>query len=275
MSTIHDRNGSKYALVESNSWSEDFFSTVIQNFAHVIFPFHHCFEFEVDMYYLGDKVRPDLILIEKNYRDWWLVEVELERHSWLSHIQVQIDKILNADITPVHINKLKKHSEKLDLKRLEQMMTNVKHKTLVIVDSEPKGWMEDLQSTEARLMTVQVYRNSTNDHIIRCDTALPQTGSPIISYLIPSREGLLPGWLEIETPHRLSTTEGKAVIACDDQFFECSLREFGGKTYLIPPSRFRFIPLNPSNRLVLLEEDLVSPDHYFRYTMRGKVIENE
>ena len=53
MSTIHDRNGSKYALVESNSWSEDYFSTVIQNFAHVIFPFHHCFEFEVDMSQLG------------------------------------------------------------------------------------------------------------------------------------------------------------------------------------------------------------------------------
>jgi hypothetical protein len=275
MSTIHDRFGSKFASVESNSWSENYFSTVIQNFAEAIFPFHHCFPFEVDMYYLGDKVRPDLILIEKNYRDWWLVEVELERHSWLSHIQAQIDKILNADITETHIKKLDKFSGILDLGRLNKLMSTVNHKTLVIVDSEPKAWMEDLQSTDARLMTVQVYRNATNDHIIRCDTDLPQTGSPIISYLKPSKEGLFPGWLEIESPHRLSSSSGKAVIECENQFFECSFKDFGGKTYLIPPSRFKFVPLNPSNRLVLLEEDLVSPDQYFKYTLRGKVVEYE
>ena len=275
MSTIHDRHGSKFASVESNSWSENYFSTVIQNFAEAIFPFHFCFPFEVDMYYLGDKVRPDLILIEKEYRDWWLVEVELERHSWLAHIQVQIDKILNAEISKNHINKLSMHGDKLDLKRLEKLMTTVRHKTLVIVDSEPKSWMEELQSTEARLMTVQVYRNAQNEHIIRCDTDLPKTGSPIISYLQPSREGLLPGWLEIESAHRLSAPQGKVVIECENMFFECSLREFGGKSYLIPPSKFRFVPLNPSNRLVLLEEDLVSPDQYFKYTLRGKVVENE
>jgi hypothetical protein len=275
MSTIHDRFGSKYAAVETNSWSEKYFSTVVQNFADAIFPFHYCFPFEVDIYFLGQKARPDLILIEKNYRDWWLVEVELERHSWFSHIQIQIDKILNADITERHIKKLDKYSNILDLARLNKLMSTVKHKTLVIVDSEPKTWMDDLQSTEARLMTVQVYRNSTNEHIIRCDTTLPQTGSPIVSYLRPSNEGLFPGWLEIESPHRLNYSTGKVVIECDNQFFECNLKEFGGKSYLIPPSRFRFVPLNPSNRLVLLEEDLVSPDQYFKYTLRGKVIEND
>lgn len=275
MSIIHDRRGSKFALIESNSWSEDYFETVIMNFAEAIFPHHFCFPFKHDLFYLGEKVRPDLILIDKNYRDWWLVEVELEHHSWFAHIQNQINKILNAEITNTHVEKMKKHVKVLDLSRVEVLMKQVKHKTLVIVDSEPKSWMDDLQSTEARLITIQVYRNSMNEHIIRCDTALPITGSPIVSYLSPSRESLVPGWLEIESPHHLSTRDGKVVVCCEDQYFECSLRSFGGSLYLIPPSRFRFTPINPSNRLVLLEETLVSPDQYFRYTLRGKVIENE
>ena len=275
MSTIHDKHGSKYALVESNSWSEDYFERVIQNFAEVIFPFHHCFPFKFDMYYLGNKVRPDLILIEKNFRDWWLVEVELEHHSWLAHIQFQINKILNAEISEVHIEKLKKHERVLEFSKLQYLMRNVKHKTLVIVDSEPKSWMDELQTTEARLMTIQVYRNAQNEHIIRCDTSLPQTGSPIVSYLSPVKESLVPGWLEVESPQHLAQMTGKVVISCEDQHFECSLKTFGESVYLIPPSRFRFEPLNPSNRLVLLEDNLVSPDQYFRYTLRGKVIENE
>lgn len=275
MSTIHDKHGGKYALVESNSWSEDYFERVIKNFAEVIFPFHHCFPFQVDMYYLGDKVRPDLILIEKNYRDWWLVEVELEHHSWLAHIQAQINKILHAEITVNHIEKLRIHEAFLDYSKLQYLMRNVKHKTLVIVDSEPKSWMDELQTTDARLMTIQVYRNSQNDHIIRCDTSLPQTGSPIVSYLSPVKEALVASWLEVESPQRLDSMTGKVVISCQDQYFECSLKSLGESVYLIPPSRFRFVPLNPSNRLVLLEDDLVSPDQYFRYTLRGKVIENE
>jgi hypothetical protein len=274
MSTIHRRNGDKYALVESNSWSERFFSKVIQNFSNAIFPYHHCFVFEVDMYHLGSKVRPDLILIEKDYRDWWLVEVELERHSWFSHIQSQIVKILNAEISDDHFRKLAPYANVIDMARVRKLMKNEPHKTLVIVDSEPKSWMDELQTTEARLMTVQVYRSANYEHIIRCDTSLPKSGSPIITYLRPSQEYLVPGWLEIESPHRLDLSSNTVVISCDSQFFECRVKEFGERIYLIPPSRFKFVPLNPSNRLVLLEEELVSPDRYFKYTLRGKAIEN-
>ncbi len=275
MSLIHDETGSKFALVESNSWSEKFFSTILQKFAPAVFPNHYCFEFETDLYYIGNKVRPDLILIEKDYRDWWLVEVELERHSWRSHIESQIEKILNAEIGITHFLKMEKYSSILDLSRLKSLMLNVSHKTLVVVDSEPKSWMNELQATDARLMTVQVFRNSENKHIIKCDTSLPVNGAPVVTYLSPSRETLVPNWLEIESPHRLHSGEATIVIKCDDRFFDCRLKEFGNKTYLVPPSKIQFLPLNPSNRLVLLSDDFVSPDRYFRYTLRGKVKENE
>jgi hypothetical protein len=282
---IHDSKFEKYALIKSNDWAEQYFSTVVQKFSHVIFPNHYCFKFEVDMFYIGNKVRPDLILIEKQFKDWWLVEVELERHSWLNHIQEQIEKILNAEITDKHQEKIKEklssHLKKLGLNENEDQMARVKslinnerHKTLVIVDSEPKSWMNELQKGDARLMTVQVYRNERNDHMIRCDTSLPSISNQVVTYLNPTNDRFVPNWLEVVSPHRLKSQNGVININCENKIFKCTIRPLGNKTYLIPPSNYSFAPLQLANRLVLLEEDLVAPDDYIRYAMKGKVLYN-
>ena len=283
---IHDSKFEKYALIKSNDWAEQYFSTVVQKFSHVIFPNHYCFKFEVDMFYIGNKVRPDLILIEKQFKDWWLVEVELKRHSWFNHIQEQIEKILNAEITDKHQEKIEEklssHLKKLGLNENEDQMVRMKslinserHKTLVIVDSEPTAWMNELQKGDARLMTVQVYRNERNDHMIRCDTSLPSSSHQVVTYLNSSKDTFIPNWLEVESPHRLKAQNGVININCENKIFKCTIRSIGNKTYLIPPSNYLFVPLQPANRIVLLEEDLVAPDDYIRYAMKGRVLYNE
>lgn len=282
---IHDSRFEKYALIKSNDWAEKYFSTVVQKFSHVIFPNHYCFKFEVDMFFIGNKVRPDLILIEKQFKDWWLVEVELERHSWFSHIQEQIEKILNAEITDKHQEKIKQklsshfeilglNENKNQLDRVDSLIKTERHKTLVIVDSEPKSWMNELQKGDARLMTVQVYRNDRNDHLIRCDTSLPSIDNQVVTYLNPINDKFFHNWLEVVSPHRLGKQSGIININCGGTIFQCSLKSFGDKIYLVPPTNYSFVPLHLANRLVLLEDELVASDNYIRYEIKGKVLKN-
>ena len=276
MSVIYDDSENSFALIESNNWSESYFSTVIQKFANKLFPSYHCFPFEHDLYYIDKKVRPDLILIEKNFKDWWLVEVELERHSWVLHIRDQIEKISGADITLNHVSKLEKYSNVIDLNRLKQLMLNDKHKTLIIVDSPPRNWMDQVQNTDARLMTIQVYRNNLNNkHIVRCDTFLPNTGNEIISYLKPTEDNLFKNYLEISSPHRIDPNLRNIAIRAGDEHYECRILQIGHQTYLVPPSRFQFIPTNPANRLALVQDTFVTHLGYFGYTLKGKVVEIE
>jgi hypothetical protein len=93
--------------------------------------------------------------------------------------------------------------------------------------------------------------------------------------LTPSEDVLFKNYLEISSPHRFDPNLRTIAIRAQDEHFECRIIEIGQKTYLVPPSRFQFIPVNPANRLAIIRDTFVSQIEYFGYSLKGKVIEIE
>ncbi len=60
--------------------------------------FHGYFPIQVEPYFStpGGDVMPDIVLISTDYKRWALVEVELETHSFTSHILPQLSKLIRA-----------------------------------------------------------------------------------------------------------------------------------------------------------------------------------
>src|SRR4051794_22105245 len=81
--------------VPSRSWYERDFESLVVDRAASLFPDWLTVPFRetvIDDSQVGK--RPDLALIDKDYRSWWVVEVELAHHSLNDHVlpQVQVFK---------------------------------------------------------------------------------------------------------------------------------------------------------------------------------------
>src|ERR1051326_3116272 len=80
-----------YEGVSSTAYWEAEFENVLLRRADVLFPEYFMVEFKTEVQGDSDIGKPDFALIEKKYRIWWVVEVELAHHSFAGHVLPQVD----------------------------------------------------------------------------------------------------------------------------------------------------------------------------------------
>jgi hypothetical protein len=68
------------------SMLETDFESIVINQGRLIFPDFFVIPFKATVSSDDDSAKPDLALIERSYREWWVVEVELGNHSFEGHV---------------------------------------------------------------------------------------------------------------------------------------------------------------------------------------------
>lgn len=124
----------------------------------------------------GNRRRPDLALVDRSYKTWAVVEVELEQHSLEHHILPQIHTFATGRYDSSHAAMLHAKDSTLDLRHLRNLTTYVPPLVLVVVNSRSvmdQGWGVLESDYSARLTFLESYRSEDGDVVVLVSGYLP------------------------------------------------------------------------------------------------------
>jgi len=189
------------------SMLETDFESVVINRGNLIFPDFFVVPFKSTVSSDDDSAKADLALVERSYREWWVVEVELGKHSFKGHVLPQVRTLATATYGEDEAKALCTACRELELRHVLDMVKGRQPRVLVVVDAERSEWIQPLKSFDAELLVLQMFRSDRNEHAFRIDGYLPVPPGSMVSEC--SFDKLLPRFLVVHSPALLDVAVGK------------------------------------------------------------------
>ncbi len=111
--------------------------------------------------------KPDLIIFDRQYTNYWIVEVELATHRW-DHVYPQMTKITNADYSGSAFEMLehikREGTNDVDEKKFLELIEMQTPRFLLVINDRPT-WYEEyvISELEFEYIEMKVYRNEDLD----------------------------------------------------------------------------------------------------------------
>lgn len=228
------QDGEWFDAVPLGSTYEAEFESLVQQHAASLFPGFMAARFDpLFRTPLGD-VKPDMVLVDREYRSWYIVEVELSTHSITRHVKPQVEKIQAARPAAEHADWLVDRDDSWDRARLRRLMTDVPHATLLLANGPTPHWDDALGTLPGIIRgVVEVYRSHLNRTILRVNGSQPQTPGDLVSGLTPG-QGYLAGAYKIDLPSSLPTGVQKIDAIMDGDPIQYRVKKIGADRYLFP-----------------------------------------
>ena len=172
--------GRSYEALSSSALYEGQFTRLLIQNAEVLFPGLVAVDFNPIVVYDSVGKRPDLALIEPDYRRWWVGEVELAHHSLEGHIAPQIEVLARATYGHNEAEWLAERYADLDAAALHQMMRGAQPGVLVIVNAPRPDWVPRLRP-DAEVMVVEPFRSDRGGLIFRQNGVELDVGSSVLT----------------------------------------------------------------------------------------------
>jgi hypothetical protein len=205
-------NGEWYEQVAPTALYESEFETIILNQAAVLYPEYVATEFKTLISNgEGDSAKPDFALVDRQYREWWIVEVEMGHHSLDHHVLPQIRTFASGLYSRSEAEYLAARNPALDTKRLFTLMKGSPPRVLVIVNTPKPDWIVALGRYDTLLAVFEIFRSSMNRHVYRVNGQHPASSPDVLSEC--HCDPLLPGFLVVSAPAALGIPpQGSATI---------------------------------------------------------------
>src|SRR5579859_4433110 len=149
-----------YEPVSPGSMYEDNFERMVLSRANLLFPEYHAIPFKCLVASDSETARPDLALVERHYREWWVVEVEMSYHSFVGHVLPQVRTLAKAVYGAQEANSLCTNALTLDRNAVRDMLKGDQPRVLVIVNEPRLDWAQELDRYGARLVALEVFRSN-------------------------------------------------------------------------------------------------------------------
>lgn len=203
-------DGEWYEAVSPSSLYEDDFERVVLSRARLLYPGYHSVLFKKLVQSDMDSARPDMALIDIQYRSWWVVEIEMAYHSLYHHVLPQVETLSSAVYGDDEADYLVSQNNGLDCVSLIDMMKGIQPRVLVVVNCNAPDWIEPLSKFNAILQVVEVFRSDKNRHMVRINGESPSIlKADIVS---PCHlDTIMPRLLLIESPASLGISHGERV----------------------------------------------------------------
>jgi hypothetical protein len=251
MPKVLHKNGKCYEQVAPTSLYESDLELNLLLHAETLYPEHH-----VTTYKLvirtddGYSSIPDLVFIAKDYREWWLVEIEMEDHSLETHVLPQVQVFANGIYSESDVEYLLKKLPFLDVEQLRDLIINSPPRIMVIMNTEPKEvWFNELSRFSASIATFEVFRSDDEDEVFRLN------GEHIAKFVETVTEcfceSIYPNVLRVDAPERLGIkARGIIRIRYEEYITEWQRVDAQSKVWLVPTKR-NPLPMNINNRYEL------------------------
>jgi hypothetical protein len=177
--------------------------------------------------------KPDLALIDRSYRFWWVIEVELIGHALDGHVLPQVQTFVEGRYGVRHASALLRASEELNEERLRAMMMGEQPRVVVISNRHDPQWDRSISNAGASLAVLKVFRSGQNRDIFVVDGNLPDHRGDCLSEIVAIRG--LPSMFRIISPGALpKTADKKFSIKVDGRATTWSLMETAKDWFLSP-----------------------------------------
>jgi len=229
-------------ILHNNEWFEEIssrghyeaeFERVLRQEAPQLFPDYHFVPFKTTVFSEvdADSREADYALIHRNYRSWWVVEVELGHHSFNGHVLPQVRTLTRAYYGLAEVDYLCSKSSVLDRDKVTEMLKGSPPKVLVIVNSIVPGWAEQLRPFEARVVICQIFRSRFNKYVMRINGEYPAENEEVITTC--ECDHLIHRFLKVHAPTQLSLdSDGRVLLYHGGQATEWERIDTAGQVYL-------------------------------------------
>jgi hypothetical protein len=158
-----------------------------------LFPDYYWCDFKAEIRSPDGLVHPDAALIARDYSRWFVVEVELVKHSWEDHILPQLTKLAGGYYNSGHRDRLVAANTWLDADRMDSIDI-YNPEIVLIIDSAPSHIRAWCRANHVICLEASPYLSHTNDLLIAVTgDHLPafrsNVGAPPIAIARRSRHG--------------------------------------------------------------------------------------
>lgn len=174
-----------------------------------LFPEHYVLPFKPIVQSEVSSARPDLALVDREFRSWWVIEVELSHHSLHGHVLPQVSVLASGRYGQSEAHLLRTAIPDLALPTALDLVKGAQPGTLVIVNERRPTWEIELARVGVRLMVVEVFRSDHNSHALMASGFYPRTPADFVSDC--TFDSILPGCLVVDSPVQLGVQQGKTL----------------------------------------------------------------
>ncbi len=240
-----------YEPVSSEGQLESDFEDLVKGRASSLFPDYHAVPFQTPVESEEGRKIPDFALVDRDYRFWWVVEVEMAHHSLYGHVIPQVEVFTRGKYGQEHCDYMVENGDALDYSALSDMIKGAQPRVLVIVNRSVPDWIEPIRRLEGLVAVVEVFRSDRNRHILRINGDYPSRNDA--SLVTCCRlDYAMPRLLHIDSPAGLGTASGdKLSIRLDGGLTSWARLDIQDKVWLIPSERN---PLTTNQEYLILKD---------------------
>jgi len=250
--------GEWFEQIASTAIYESEFESIVTAYGDALYPEYYVVPFKTTVYADDAAAKADLALIEKNYREWWVAEVEMGHHSLESHVLPQVRTLSRAVYGEEEVRRLASKCPALDIARLVDMTKGTQPKVIVIVNTPRPTWGPILKRYDALLAVFEIFRSQKNEFVFRLNGEQPTCAPNLLSGCM--FDPLLPRFLMVNSPAALNVApRAKVSIFHHGQITEWERIDSSDKVWLSPVGPN---PLSPNMRYDILR--LPNGDLIFR-----------
>lgn len=228
--------GEWFDELDPSALAEAEFESILSQQSDLLSPDCWVVPFKKTVYAEGSSGRADLALIHKDYRRWYVVEVELIQHSLNGHVIPQINVFRNANYGPAEAEYIAQKHTEIKVGRLREMMLGEPPRVLVIVNKPDSEWGSALRRYDAKLIVFEIFRSNKNKHIFKVDGELPRLAADALTDC--KVDPVLPRFLKIASPAALDFGTGKIItIVVGEKLTDWERINTADQCYLAPLGR--------------------------------------
>ncbi len=240
-----------YEPISPEGQFETVFEDLVRGKATSLFPDYHVVPFKTPVETEDERKIPDLALVDRNYRFWWVVEVEMAHHSLHGHVLPQVEVFTRGKYGSEHCDYMAENGDSLDYKALSDMIKGAQPRVLVVVNRSVPSWIEPIRRLDGLVAIVEVFRSERNRHILRINGEYPpRSDAREVSYC--RLDNAMPRLLHIDSPAALGIVSGGQLsILFDGGLTSWSRLDTLDQVWLVPLER------NPlcANQEYLIQRD--------------------
>ena len=203
---LHD--GEWYDQISTEALYEEEYERLLHTHSELLFPNYKLVYFKRTVESENGTAKADFALIDRKYRDWWVVEAELRHHPFEGHVRPQVEILSQAVYGEEVARYLVEKDPTLDLGRMFSMVRGQQPRVMVIVNSPAAAWAQELRRYDAIVTVLEVFRSRHNSHLYRLNGEYPLESSTVSSMcrveLARFLRVLSPGILPIRHNERMS-----------------------------------------------------------------------
>ena len=211
--------GRVFELLDSSEIVEGEFTQWVVEALRQAKPAYRCFPFRGVFTLDGERRQPDLAIVAPDFSHWFVIEVELTRHSLRDHVIPQVRAFRFGDLEPQCVQDLANALDvTLDVAR--ELLDYGPRSVAVVTEAENPSWREALEGLDVQVLSIVPFRSSSGDPAFAMggDLFVMQESVGVGTYrvadgsiLMPAHTALDPGRHVILDSGRGSSSSWRAV----------------------------------------------------------------